>query len=269
MPVFHDIVKVCSGARLFEPARVRRRAPFWRRNRHEEGGPPMTIRTDRTGDGNDLIHGPLSSISAVRRTAPPRAERNGDRACPFRRLQRAIRKAERPAAAGRDTGTGATVLRLTAAPLARLIERRRIGGEEARAAADIATAFHAQAGAVMIKSPSLEKRDASYQACEPFRVIDAVARYKPWARHWSQRARRGDRTLEIIVAAVIDERAFHIIEADAGIRHGMAARATIAGLRDYAARAGWTDRRTADTWIGEAEAVFTLRPAAGGKRTGN
>jgi len=114
----------------------------------------------------------------------------------------------------------------------------------------VTTAFYAQAGAVMIRSPSLEKRDASYQGREPVRVIDAVSRYKPWARHWSQRARFGDRTVEIMIAAIIDERAFHIIEADAGIRHGMAARVTIAGLRDYAARAGWADRNTGNIWIG-------------------
>jgi hypothetical protein len=175
-------------------------------------------------------------------------------------MQRAIRKAERRSGDGRAAGaTGATLLRFRAAPLVTLIEKRRIGAEEARAAADMATAFHAQAGAVMIRSPSLEKRDASYQGREPVRVIDAVSRYKPWARHWSQRARLGDRILEIIVAAIIDERAFHIIEADAGIRHGMAARVTIAGLRDYAARAGWTDRNTAAAWIREAEAMFKLR----------
>jgi hypothetical protein len=113
---------------------------------------------------------------------------------------------------------------------------------------------------MMIRSPSLEKLDATCHGGEPARVIDAVSRYKPWARHWSQRARRGDRTLEIVVAAVIDERAFHIIEADAGIRHGMAARVTIAALRDYAARAGWTGRTTGDAWISEAEAIFKLRP---------
>jgi hypothetical protein len=120
-------------------------------------------------------------------------------------------------------------------------------------------AFHAQAAAVMIKSPSLEKRDATYHGNEPVWIIDAVSRYKRWARHWSQRACHGDRTLEILIAAVIDERAFHCIEADVGIRHGMAARVVIAGLRDYAARAAWTDRNTAQAWIREAESIFTLR----------
>ena len=145
------------------------------------------------------------------------------------------------------------------APLARLADKKRIGTEELRAAEDIAIAFHAQAGALLIKPPSLEKRDATYQAHEPIVVIDAVSRYKRWAHHWSARAHHGDRTLEIVIAAVIDERAFHVIEADVGIRHGLAARAVIAALRDYAARAGWTDRHTVAKWIDAAEAVFPLR----------
>jgi hypothetical protein len=175
-------------------------------------------------------------------------------------MKRAIRNAERRTGDGCEIGgTGATVLRFRAAPLVRLIERRRIGTEEIRAADDIATAFHAQAGALMVKSPSFEKLDAAHDDREPVRIIDAVSRYKPWARHWSQRARHGDRTLEIVVAAVVDERAFHSIEADVGIRHGMAARTVIAALRDYAARAGWADRNTGEAWIKEAEAIFALR----------
>lgn len=178
----------------------------------------------------------------------------------FGRSKRAIRKIERRSGDGRENGgTGATILRLRAAPLARLIEKKRVGSEEVRAADDMTAAFHAQAGAVMIKSPSFEKRDAAYHGGEPTWIIDAVSRYKRWARHWSQRARHGDRTLEIVVAAVVDERAFHAIEADVGMRHGMAARAVIAGLRDYAARAGWTDRNTGEAWIKEAEAMFSLR----------
>jgi hypothetical protein len=213
---------------------------------------------------------PILSAQSERETGPHRsapssvpAARNSARrpaadARTFARMQRAIRKAS-SGAAGNGRATGATVLRFRAAPLATLIEKSRIGGEEVRAAGDMTTAFHAQAGAAMIKSPSLEKLDAASHDREPFRIIDAVSRYKPWARFWSQRARLGDRTLEIVVAAVIDERAFHVIEADAGIRHGMAARVTIAGLRDYAARAGWTDRITGDAWIREAEAIFKLR----------
>ena len=195
--------------------------------------------------------------SAVHKPGPQRPQRD---VRAFGSLKRAIRKAERRSGDGNEIGgTGATILRFLAAPLVRLIEKKRIGTEEVRAADDMALAFHAQAGALMIKSPSLEKRDATYHGREPVWIIDAVSRYKRWARHWSQRARHGDRTLEIVIAAVVDEQAFHIIEADVGIRHGMAARVVIAALRDYAARAGWTDRGTGEAWVKEAEAIFVLR----------
>jgi hypothetical protein len=191
------------------------------------------------------------------------ADRKGRGRLDLGRMKRAIRKAERRAGDGSEIGgTGATILKFRGSPVARLADKRRIGTEELRAADDITIAFHAQAGALMIKPPSLEKRDATYHSREPAIVIDAVSRYKRWARHWSARARDGDRMLEIVIAAVIDERAFHAIEADVGIRHGLAAKAVIAALRDYAARAGWTDRRTADAWIAAAEAVFARRDAA-------
>lgn len=204
-----------------------------------------------------LPHSQPSPASTVCKRRPRRPE--GDLRA-FGRLKRAIRKAERRSGDGSEIGgTGATVLRFRGAPLVRLIEKKRIGTEEVRAADEIARAFHAQAGALTIKSPSLEKRDATYQSREPVWIIDAVSRYKQWARHWSQRARRGDRTLEIAIAAVIDERAFHTIEADIGIRHGLASRVVVAALRDYAARAGWTDRNTGEAWITQAEANFVLR----------
>jgi hypothetical protein len=190
------------------------------------------------------------------------AERTDQDGRAFARMKREIRKAERRTGDGTEIGgTGATILKFLPPPLVRLLEKQRIGAEEIRAADDIAVAFHAQAGALLIKPPSLEKRDATYAGYEPARAIDAVARYKRWADHWSARARQGDRSLEIVIAVVIDERAFHTIEADVGIRHGVAARATIAALRDYAARAGWADSRTARAWIEDAAAVFALRRA--------
>jgi hypothetical protein len=180
------------------------------------------------------------------------------------RLKRALRKLERRAGDGSEIGgTGATILKLSLSPppLARLLDKGRIGAEEVRAADEIAVAFHAQAGAALrIKSPALERRDATYSGHEPVYVIDAVARYKRWAVYWSARAHRlGDRSLEVVIAAVINERAFHTIEADLAIRHGVAAPVVIAGLRDYAARAGWTDRRTAQTWLEAAETAFPVR----------
>jgi len=217
----------------------------------------MAIRNVQAEREGSSLQGEQPAVSAVRKTA--RRRPSGD-AGTFARLKRAIRKVERQSGDGREIGgTGATILRLRAAPLVRLIEKQRIGTEEVRAADDITTAFHAQAGEIMIKSPSLEKRDATYHGHEPVRVVDAVSRYKRWARHWSHRARHGDPTLEIVVAAVIDERAFYSVEADIGIRHGVAARVVIAALRDYAARAGWTDRNTGEAWIKQAEAIFVLR----------
>jgi len=220
----------------------------------------MTTRSTIDRAGADLAQRPRLADAAPSERSTRRTD---GEARVFGRMKRAVRKAERRAGDGTEIGgTGATVLKFRAAPLVRLIEKNRIGTEEIRAADDIAVAFHAQAGALLIKPPSLEKRDATHHGHEPIWVIDAVSRYKRWARHWSERARHGDRTLEIVIAAVIDERAFHTIEADVGIRHGMAARVVIAALRDYAARAGWTDRRTGDVWIEEAAALFVLRRSA-------
>jgi hypothetical protein len=68
----------------------------------------------------------------------------------FARLKRALRKAERRAGDGTQIGgTGATILKFRGAPLARLVDKKRIGTEELRAADDITIAFHAQAGALL------------------------------------------------------------------------------------------------------------------------
>src|SRR5262249_23312365 len=130
-----------------------------------------------------------SQLSPVSTACKPLRRRPQGDARTFAHLKRTIRKAERRSGEGREIGgTRATVLRFRAAPLVRLIEKKRIGTEEIRAADEITKTFHAQAGAVMIRSPSLEKRDASYHGREPAWIIDAVSRYKRWARHWSQRA---------------------------------------------------------------------------------
>jgi len=74
----------------------------------------------------------------------------------LRYLKRALRKAERRAGDGSDIGgTGATILKFLPAPLARLLDKGRIGTEEVRAADDIAVAFHAQAGALFVSHPRM------------------------------------------------------------------------------------------------------------------
>jgi hypothetical protein len=72
------------------------------------------------------------------------------------RLKRELRKAERQAGDGTDIGgTGATILKFLPAPLARLVDKKRIGTEEVRAADEIAVAFHAQAGALLVTHPRM------------------------------------------------------------------------------------------------------------------
>jgi hypothetical protein len=158
-------------------------------------------------------------------------------------------------------GTGATILKFEESPVARLINSKNIGNEETQAADDIKTAFHSIAGGLMIKPQELERKDKSHSEYESTRLIAAQNRYQEWARYWSKRKARGCKLLEIVIASVIDERAFHYIDGDLGMRHGKAKKALICGLRDYAARAGWADSKLSPQWIATAESVFVLRDA--------
>jgi hypothetical protein len=159
--------------------------------------------------------------------------------------------------------TGFTLLKMISKPIARLVDLRKIGPEELQAADDITTAFMAMAGALLIRPMEMERTDRAYQHTEPVRVADAQRRYRNWADHWSMLAKRGDKTLEIVIAAVIDERAFHVIDTDLNLSHGKAQKALIRGLRDYAARVTdghgkpiWVDYRTAAQWRLEAGMSF-------------
>lgn len=155
--------------------------------------------------------------------------------------------------------TAAVVRKLRGSPLAWLAARGGIRGEEVRAADDIALAFLAGPPALGLRSTqSLDRVDLNGSGD----VADARRRYGAFARHWSQRAKRGDPTLSVLVAIVVDHQPFEAIEEEIGIRPGKAAEAVVAGLRDYAARAGWVDERLAQKWIRDAAATFA--PATGG-----
>jgi hypothetical protein len=158
-----------------------------------------------------------------------------------------------------DPGSGHTVLKRSDSPVTRLLNSEAIGASELQAAQDICLAFRAISGALFLKPLSMERRDRSNSIHEPARVIDATSRYQAWARLWSDRSKRGDPTLEIVIAAVWDERAFRVIEQDLNIRNGTAAKATAAGLRDYAARAGWAQGSASKRWLVSEGAVFRLR----------
>lgn len=154
-----------------------------------------------------------------------------------------------------------TGLKLGNSPIAALLERRKIGGEELTAAQEIETAFMAISGAMMIKPLAMERVSSGGKSPDfPERTSKAIARYQAWANHWSVRSKRGDKTLEIAIAAIIDMRPFSVIEADVGIRHGMAQKVTIRALRDYAARAGWAEGGNTKRWKDEAEQSFPVVP---------
>ena len=172
------------------------------------------------------------------------------------------RRAERRAGDGSEIGgTGFTVLRHPGkAPLDRLVDHGRIGEEELRAAREIIRVFMARAGALLVRPASMERVDGGGNHGDPPGMIAASCRYGAWAKYWSYRARRGDPTMEIVIAALIDERPFRVIEGDLRLRNGRAVTATVNGLRDYAARSWWVDRVTAWRWTVEACGLFRLRP---------
>ena len=150
------------------------------------------------------------------------------------RIKRIARKAELASGTG---ATGYTILKFRSSPIARFVEHHDIGPEEFWAATDIDFAIYAISGALTYKCPYSEKVDGGYVEYIPAKIIDAVARYKAWAAHWSKLRAWGDKTLEIVIAAVVDQRPFDNIEIDLGLYKEKAKAVTIAGLRDYAARA--------------------------------
>lgn len=168
-------------------------------------------------------------------------------------IKRAARQAELRSGTG---GTGYTILKLTSKPIARLIEARQIGPEELHAAQDICTAVHSLTAGLWIRPLLMERQDKGPGGHEPVAIVDAQRRYRNWANHWSRLRKRGDYTMEIVIGSVIDERAFKTIEEDIGLRHGIAKKATIRGLRDYAVRAAWVKGKLAAQWLAEAGCTF-------------
>jgi hypothetical protein len=121
----------------------------------------------------------------TRGTQPRRSHRQGEEDKVLARLKRALRKAERRAGdGGAIGGTGATILKLLPAPLARLLDKGRIGTEEVRAADDIALAFHAQAGALIITASGEARPSAGASS----------ARTEPWCAKASSPRRRPSAT---------------------------------------------------------------------------
>jgi hypothetical protein len=131
--------------------------------------------------------------------------------------------------------------RPSGSPIARLVDSGKIGPEELQAAQEIERAFMALAGGLFMRPQSMERVDGGRgQQDWPAGLAQAVNRYQDWANYWSaQRQQKLDHTLEITIAAVIDQRQIKTIAMDMGFHARRVTDAVKGGLRDYAIRAGW------------------------------
>ncbi len=148
-------------------------------------------------------------------------------------------------------------VRLRGGPIASLIDRKKIGPEEVRAAQEIDKAFTAITLGLGFKPISLERSDRSHGDSHwPLEMIRLMDRYNEWAKFWSERKQTGDKSLSICIAAVVDEQSFTSIEDNECIRNGLASKVVARLLRDYAARAKWVTGHLADQWKSEAMESF-------------
>src|ERR1700761_5652341 len=105
---------------------------------------------------------------------------------PVQAIKRAVHEAElRDQESQRGPGASVfTLLRMTAKPLARLVDTKAISAEELQAAGDIQTAFMSMAGALMLRPQNMERVDRGHDHSEPAAVIYSQRRYRAWADHW-------------------------------------------------------------------------------------
>lgn len=169
---------------------------------------------------------------------------------------------ERVAAADgevRDRGTGLTRLKLSTPPVGKLIEEKKIGADERSAADEIYRAISMISAGVAVRGMAFERVDKSRTESEvgTRKVSAMVHRYTVWAAHWTARANLYcDPILEIVVAAVVDERPIRVIAADMGYHRTKIEKGVVCGLRDYAARAGLVHGHVAKQWMEAAESLF-------------
>ena len=150
-------------------------------------------------------------------------------------------------------------LRMRGGPMAVLINNHRIASEEMMAIMDIELAVLCISGGLQIKPVSLELKSAGVKGEISSRGLEARRRFEAWAKFWSARAVAGDKTMAIVLAAVIEGRAFRVIEQDYGIGTGRGAMICIRGLRDYSARSGEVTSRLAHQWMDDALLSFRDR----------
>lgn len=176
------------------------------------------------------------------------------------RVLREVRKAERMAGDGSQVGgTGFTILKLRQKPMAALVDDDKVGAEEIQAAEEIAQAFFTLSFRLACRGNSYEKIDGGHNSEVPWpaKVAKAVDNYQKFAKIWTMRSNDyGDPMLAIVIAAVVDEVSFRTLARDHGYRLAKIERALIAGLRDYAARAGFVSPFQAERWMRQAATVF-------------
>lgn len=196
---------------------------------------------------------------------------------PVRRMLRLTRKAELNAfeqkrdtikEAVTDVGTGYTILKLKDHPIGKLFDEHKLVPEAVTAADEIHTAFHAIASRMMIRPGCLERIDGRGRGDMPWpaKISRSVSNYQAFARHWTKRANLGDPMLEVLIAVVIDERSIRAVSEDLRFDHKRIKRAVIAGLQDYAARAGYAPSGCATRWMEASEQVFRVYGVDAGAR---
>lgn len=164
-----------------------------------------------------------------------------------------------------DVGTPYTIVKMRPTPVETLIDKHKIGSEERQAADEISLAFFALSSRLMLRGINYDRVDGGRQSNLPWsvRLAGAVSRYQAWANIWSGRNKQyADPTLEIVIAAVIDERRIRGIAQDLCFRPAKIERAIICGLRDYAARADIAGGKHAQRWKDEAQREFAITPDA-------
>jgi hypothetical protein len=150
-------------------------------------------------------------------------------------------------------------LRMRGGPVATLVNNHDIGSEEVMAIMDIELAILAISGGLQIKPVSLELKSAGMKGEISNRALEARRRFEAWAKFWTCRAVAGDKTMAIVIAAVIEGRPFRVIEQDYNIGTGRAVKVCIRGLRDYSARCGEVAARLAQKWMADALLSFRDR----------
>ncbi len=165
-------------------------------------------------------------------------------------MARAIIAQARVAELESATGaTGYTILKFRRTPVDDLVSSGRIGPLELQAAVEVQDIFaHLTRDLGYLRADGIY-RDRQHRAWvddAPPRPeeVDAWHRYKQFMNHWSAKKKQhGDLALPILVAAVVDQRPWDHIAQEHGLSVSQTRCVVVHALRDYAARAGWANRK--------------------------